>query len=156
MTAKEYNRLAGIFLIAHGFLQTFSIVLLLIIFSTNIGGFSGEFQKMLRNDFLQNGDVITSTFGVFMILVVIFTIIFSFIFIIPQILGGWKLLKEKTNARTWGIIGGILACLSFPFGTAAGIYVLWFLFTDIGKNFHMANNANHEMFENIPPPQNFA
>lgn len=68
--------------------------------------------------------------------IIAFVIIFSLIFIVPQIVGGWKILKEKPNARICGIIGSIMACLNFPLGTAAEVYGFWFLFGDEGKRFY--------------------
>jgi hypothetical protein len=67
----------------------------------------------------------------------------------PQIIGGYKLWKERPNARTWGIIGSIVSCLSFPLGTAAGVYGLWFLFGDIGKQYYLGGSPQNAF--NVPP-----
>jgi hypothetical protein len=76
------------------------------------------------------------------------------IFVIPQLLGGWKLLKEKPAARIWGTVGSVVALLSFPLGTAVGIYGLWFLFGDEGKRFYLpGGNAAVNNFQ--PPPHNW-
>ena len=66
----------------------------------------------------------------------------SLFFVVPQIIGGYKLWKEKPNARTWGIVGSIISCLSFPIGTAAGVYGLWFLF---GFKFEVDCYFPHEL-----------
>jgi hypothetical protein len=156
MTAKEHNRLAGIFLMAHGGLQLFSVVIIFAIWGMMVLGFIGQMQHSGREIAVKDADKVFMSFGVAFVLVIIFAVLITLGIVIPQIVGGYKLLKEKPNARTWGIVGSILSCMSFPIGTAAGVYGLWFLFGDMGKNFYLANNANQNMFQNPPPPQNWA
>jgi hypothetical protein len=91
------------------------------------------------------------------IVVMAFVALFASAFIVPQIVGGYKLLKEKSNARIWGIIGSVLSCLSFPLGTAAGVYGMWFLFGEEGKSFYQnsgyLNSAPQPpLFEPHPQP----
>ncbi|MEP6903582.1 MAG: hypothetical protein ABJA66_17800 [Actinomycetota bacterium] len=131
MTAKEQNKLAGIFLMVHGGLQTLLMLFMCVFYgifgaAVLFGGRKGEDQM----------------FGVFFIAMIAFIFIFSIIFIIPQIIGGWKLYKEKPNARIWGIIGSIFACISFPLGTAAGVFGMVFLFGDEGTRFYLNENRN--------------
>lgn len=47
---------------------------------------------------------------------------------IPDIVGGWALLAEKSWARILMIVLGVLELINFPFGTALGIYTLWVMF----------------------------
>lgn len=139
MTAKEHNRLVGIFLMAHGGFQAFVMLLLCVIYGVIgsamlIGGRKGEEQMV----------------GAVFIGVIVGLLFFSSIVVLPQIIGGYKIWKERANARTWGIIGSIASCLSFPIGTAAGVYGLWFLFGDEGKSFYLGGREL-QMFK--PPPQ---
>lgn len=142
MTAKEHNRLVGIFLMAHGGLQGAIMLLMCIIYAVIgsamvVGGRRGE-EQMVGAVFI----------GVILLIAAI-----SLFFVVPQIIGGYKLWKEKPNARTWGIVGSIISCLSFPIGTAAGVYGLWFLFGEEGKRFYLGG-ANQPMFQSPPePPQ---
>jgi hypothetical protein len=92
------------------------------------------------------------TGGIFIVMMLI-AVIFSMILIISQLIGGWKLLKEKANARTWGIIGSVLSLLSFPLGTAVGVYGLWFLFGEEGKRFYLG--GNNYAPNSFPPPQSW-
>jgi hypothetical protein len=69
--------------------------------------------------------------------------------VLPQLIGGYKLWKERPGARTWGIVGSILSCLSFPLGTAAGVYGLWFLFGDVGKQYYLGGSPQYPF--NVPP-----
>ena len=140
MTAKEHNKLVGIFLMAHGALQGFAMLIICAIYGVLgiamlIGGNKGE-EKVV---------------GVAFIGVVVLIAIIALLFILPQIIGGYKLFKEKANARTWGIIGSVISCLSVPLGTAAGVYGLWFLFGDEGKRFYLGGSPQ-PMFQNSPQP----
>jgi hypothetical protein len=47
---------------------------------------------------------------------------------IPGIITGWGLLTTKSWARIVGIILSAVRLISFPIGTALGIYGLWVLF----------------------------
>lgn len=140
MTAKEHNRLVGIFLMAHGGLQMVAIIFIGIIYGVIgsamlIGGKKGE-EQMVGAIFI----------GMIAVLVIV-----AALFALPQFIGGYKLFKERANARTWGIVGSIISCLSFPLGTAAGVYGLWFLFGDMGKQFYLGG-GNQPMFQHQPPP----
>ncbi len=95
--------------------------------------------------------------GLFFVIVIAIIAIFTALFAGSQIIGGYKLFKEKANARTWGIIGSVLSCLSFPLGTAAGVYGLWFLSGDQGKQMYLNPALPQSMFgqpkfENQPAP----
>jgi uncharacterized membrane protein YfcA len=145
MTAKEHNRYVGIALLVHS--AFYSIIMLI---ACVIYGFLGvAIATNVKNEEAKFA-------GNIFIIAILFIAFFAICFVTPQIIAGWKLLKEKQNSKTWGIIGSCFACLSFPFGTAAGIYGLWFLLGDVGKNYYSANNSNKDMFENPPPPQNWA
>src|SRR5688572_7082728 len=117
MTAKEHNRMVGIFLMAHGGLQAVVMALLCLVY-----GVLGS--AMLVGAKKEEEQVVGAVF----IGAIIFIFGLGLIFVLPQIIGGFKLFKERPGARTWGIVGSIISLLSFPLGTAAGVYGLWFLF----------------------------
>ena len=103
MTAKEHNKLVGIFLMAHGSFQAVVMVLIGLIYggvgiAMLVGGRKGDEKIMCI---------------VFIAMIFVLFIV-ALLFLLPQIIGGYKLWKEKPNARTWGIIGSIISCLSFP------------------------------------------
>ena len=143
MTAKEQNKLAGIFLMIHGGIQSL-IMIFIVLFYGVIG--AGIFATARRNE--------EQVVGMVFIGMIVFLAILSLVFVIPQIVGGWKLMKESPNARIWGIIGSIVACLSFPLGTAAGVYGLVFLFGDEGKRFYLGGN-DYQQNRFQPPPNNW-
>ena len=67
--------------------------------------------------------------------VFVFLLAFTVLFSIPKIVAGIGLRKEKPWARTWAIVASIMCCLSFPFGTAIGVFGLVFVFGDDGKRY---------------------
>lgn len=145
MTAKEQNKLVGLFLMIHAGLQS-----LMMIFIGVIYGVMGA--SIFATARRQEEQVVGAVFIGMIILIAVF----SLIFIIPQAIGGWKIYKELSGARTWGIIGSIVACLSFPLGTAAGVFGLVFLFGEQGKQFYLGgNNYAPQSFQPPPPPNNW-
>jgi len=68
---------------------------------------------------------------------------------------GYKMLKEKAGARNWGIAASVVSLLSIPLGTALGIYGLWFLLGDEGKQFYLGGYRQQNMFNPPTPPQNW-
>jgi hypothetical protein len=139
MTAKEHGRLVGIFLMVHACMQSFGVLIVGLVFGVLIAASLNDSSNELSAELV----------GLFIF------ILFSIILILLQLLGGWKLLKDKTNARTWAIVGSIVSLLTFPFGTAAGIYGLWFLFGDVGKNYYLQNDMNRNFIQPPPPPNNW-
>ena len=141
MTGEEQNKLVGIFLLAHGCLQTVFMLFLCLIY----GGIGSAM-------FLGSNKHEEKLVGMVFIFVILFLAIFTTIFVIPQLIGGWKMLKRRPNARTSGIIASIVSCLSFPLGTAAGVFGLVFLFGDAGKRFY-SGGPGASRYEPPPPPR---
>ena len=52
---------------------------------------------------------------------------------VPSIVAGYALLKQRRWAKTAAIIAGVLAAMQFQIGTAVCVYTFWFLFSEPGK-----------------------
>jgi hypothetical protein len=141
MTAKEKNKLAGIFLLAHGGLQMFVMIILVLVYG-GVGSalFFGASKQ--EDQFV----------GLMFIGIILILIVVTAIFVSPQLIGGWKMFKERPNARTWGVIGSIVSCLSFPFGTAAGVFGLVFLLGEEGTRFYLGGGDGYKLNSPTPPP----
>lgn len=142
MTAKEHNRTIGILFLVYLGLQIFGVIVLGIC-ALMFGG--------LAIAELDGGEA--APFAIFGIVIVV-SLIISVALLIPVAIGGWKLFKEKQNAKTWGIVASIVAMLNFPLGMALGIYGLWFLLGDQGKEIYSGNNPGNLSAYNPPPPPN--
>ena len=141
MDAKEQNKLAGIFLLIHGGLYG-----LLMLFVMVVYGFMGValFASARREQ--------DQFAGLIFVIVVLVVLAVAVLFVVPQIVGGWKMIKQRPNARTWGIIGSIIACMSFPLGTAAGVFGLIFLFGDAGRQLYLGTGQPQNYNPPQPPP----
>ncbi len=137
MTAKEHNKLLAIFFLINGGLQALGGIVVTLIY----GGIGAAFMTNARRSEDQ-------MLGGFFLIFAIVAALIVFVFAGIAFFGGWKLLKQKSGARTWGIIASCVALLGFPLGTALGIYGLWFLFGEGGKQFYSGANS----LGNYPPP----
>lgn len=137
MTAKDHNKLLAIFFLINGGLQTLCGVFVTLIY----GGIGAAFMVNPRRGEDQ-------MLGGFFVIFAVVAALIIFVFAGIAFFAGWKLLKEKSAARTWGIIASCVALLGFPLGTALGICGLWFLLGDMGKQFYSGANS----LGNYPPP----
>ena len=105
-------KLVGAFHIVLGALNLVAAGVLFVVFGV-LGGIAGA-----------HGETGAMTFmGVLAFCIAGFIAILG----IPDIIGGWALLAQKSWARVLMIVLGVLDLLHFPFGTALGIYTLWAL-----------------------------
>lgn len=139
MTAKEHNKLLSIFMLVQGGLQIFGGIFVALIY----GGMGAFMLSAARRSDEQ-------AMGAFFLIAAVVVGVLVSIFAGLMLLTGWKLLKQKPGARTWGIVASIVALLGFPLGTALGVYGLWFLFGEDGKRFYAGDSAAN----NYPPPPN--
>ncbi len=137
MTAKDHNKLLAIFFLINGGLQALGGIVVTLIY----GGIGAAFMTNARRSEDQ-------MLGGFFLIFAIVAAMVIFVFAGIAFFSGWKLLKEKSGARTWGIIASCIALLGFPLGTALGIYGLLFLLGDNGKQFYRGANSPG----NYPPP----
>ena len=70
---------------------------------------------------------------------------------VPSVIAGYGLLKQKSWARTSGLIAGALATTSAPFGILLCIYTLWFLLGEGGKE--MYDNRRQVRAGHYVPPR---
>lgn len=122
MTPQDHNRALGIWHLAYGGFH----LLLTLIFAA-LFFIVWAIPRNLRED--------ENIFTIMMVFMVAVGLLFS----LPSLIAGFSLLKRKAWARTAAIVAGILATPSFPYGTALGVYTLWFMFGNEGKDFY-ANN----------------
>lgn len=137
MTAKEHNNLLGIFFLVQAGLQIFGGIVAVIIYVA-MGAFM---VTSVRESEAQ-------AMGGFFIIMAVFVGIFVLLFAAFYGFAGMKIRRGESIGRVLGIIGSALALLSFPLGTALGIYGLWFLLGEQGKAFY----NNHQMASSNPPP----
>jgi heme/copper-type cytochrome/quinol oxidase subunit 3 len=142
MTAKDHNRLIGLFFLIWGGLQILGLGIA-ILAMLGVGG------TALFGAHSRDAVPIAAVFGITTVILVI-----AMILTIPAIIAGLKMRKEKPGAKTWVLIAAILALVNFPLGTALGVYALWFMFGDQGKSFYSGGSTGNS-FNQPPPPNNW-
>ncbi len=106
--AQHVRILAWLFIIYSALFDFIALIVMVIL--GGAGALSGDRQAMFIT-----GAVAVSIAAIFLILS------------IPGIIAGIGLLKYRQWARILAIILGALHLLSFPLGTALGIYTFWVL-----------------------------
>ncbi len=112
---QNHVRLLGILFVIWGIL---SIVFGLIIFAVFLGG-----------------GLLAGNEDAFAVLSIIGIAIGAFCVLtgIPEIIGGWGLLRKMRWARIVVLIMAVFNVISPPFGTALGVYAFWVLFNPESK-----------------------
>lgn len=139
MTPKEHNKLIGIFHLVQGGLQAFGGVIIGLIY----GGMGAFFAA---NAHRQEEQMMGTFFVIFAFVIAAIMLVLAAV----NFTAGYKLVKEKSGARTWGIVASIVCLIGFPLGTALGIYGLWFLFGEEGKQYYLGQNMRPQA---VFPPQ---
>lgn len=136
MTAKEKARLLGLFFGIYTALSLFFIVAIGVIYAIFFGViFSGMPTKP--------GDPPPEVMLPIILVIFAFVFVISLLFMIPEIVAAYGLRKEKPWAKIWTIIASVLAVMSFPFGTAVGVFGLIFTFSEEGKAYFAEIEARH-------------
>ncbi|HEY0427001.1 MAG TPA: hypothetical protein VGC76_04265 [Pyrinomonadaceae bacterium] len=144
MQPREHARLLGLFFFIYAGLQFFIIAFIGLIYVGVLGGVMASISNMPRRANEPNPEAI---FGL-VIFIVVIALAFGTLFLIPKIIAGIGLRKEKSWAKVWAIVACCLAVLNIPIGTALAVYGFWFIFGDMGKAYF----DNYQLPYNSPPP----
>ena len=104
-----------------------------VVAAINIGfGFLGLFIGLITFVAVAGGGIISGDPEAIAITSIVGTVVAGFFLItsLPEIIGGFGLLKKKEWARVLIIIVACLDLLFIPIGTIIGIYELWVLLQD--------------------------
>lgn len=148
MTPKDKARLLGLFF---WLFTVFNVLLIAVIAVV----YAALFGFVLTQAPHKASDPPPELIMTIMVVVMAFVLIFTLLFSIPKVVAGYGLRKEKSWARTWAIIASVMACMSFPFGTAIGVFGLVFLFSDEGKLYFddpAYGRIGAGRFATAPPP----
>ena len=144
MTAKDHNKLLGIFHLIQGGLQAFGGIVVALVYGILGAMFSANAHR-------PEEQFMGTLFIVLACVVAPIVLIFAGI----NLTAGYKMLKEKPGARMWAIVASIICLPGVPLGTALGVYGLWFTFGDEGKQYYLGESQYKQpMFNPTQPPPN--
>lgn len=140
---NENHKILGVI-----FLVEFAITILFAVFFLLIFGINFILLAVNENSKAEG------FFGVFLVYAIIFVLygILTAAFGI----GGWKLFKNKSGSKGWGVVASIFSIFFFfPLGFLISILGFILLFADFGNNRNQ-NFRNQQPYNNPPqPPQNW-
>jgi hypothetical protein len=145
MTGKEQAKLLGLFMWLLTGLQILIIALIGVFYAFVFG-------MVIVNSPRRANDPPPEMFAGILIVVMVVLLGMTLLFSVPKIVAGYGLRNEKSWAKAWAIVACVMACMSFPFGTAVGVYGLVFIFGDKGKAYF--DNPSFGSFnpQSVPPP----
>ena len=128
MTSEDKSNLLGLFF---WIFTAFNVLILGVMAIFFFVFFGVMFSQMPQRANDPPPEFFFAIFSFVFFLILITTVLFS----IPKVVAGYGLRNHKPWARTWTLVASVMCCLSFPVGTAIGIFGLIFLFSDEGKQY---------------------
>lgn len=125
MNVESHKRTTAIFHLVVGFFRLFVFGGVALFFSIFKPFIENEIIKEEGADAIWVMDLVsTAFFGIIIIAVIISAL--------PSIIGGFATLQGKSYGMILLLISGCISLLSFPLGTALGIYTIW-VYTENNK-----------------------
>jgi hypothetical protein len=137
MRPQEHNKYVGLAHLGYAGLH--------LLMTTASMGFAGFMFKNIRPQEL-GGPQSLRLMGLMVVLVGIMNLVTT----IPPVMAGYALLRRRPWGKIAGIVGGVVASMSFPIGTAVAVYTFWFLFSDVGRQLY--DHKNRDM-PPLPPEE---
>lgn len=133
MQPEEHTKILGIMHLVYGGMHLVSLIF--VVFAFLIMGMTMPFSAS-RSDAPP-----FAFFGILAIIIAAFTLILT----IPPLVAGYGFLKRKSWSKVAGAISAALALISIPMGTALGVYTLWFLFGEKGRQLYSSNEFSWKL-----------
>ena len=156
MNAHDKARLLGLFFWLFTALNILAVGIFSIIFFVYFGVIAAVLAQGPHKANDPPPEVLMGIVVVVFVVVFAMAILMTVVFSVPKVIAGIGLRKNKPWARTWAITASVICCLSFPIGTAIGIFGLIFLFSDDGKRYFedAAYRSQLASGSYAPPPPN--
>lgn len=143
MTPADHNKVIGIMHLIYGGFFALISVLMLVVFGAILIPLLDQMPKD------PNAPPMEFFWAIFA-----FVTVFYVLMSIPALLAGYAMLKKKSWARIAGIVSSVIACMSFPFGTALAVYSFWYFFGEAGKAYDRSlSGTDWRGALNQPQPQ---
>src|SRR4051794_10534439 len=147
MTSEDKSKLLGLFFWLFTALNVVILVFIAIFFTFFFGAILANAPHKASDP---PPEFFMAFFGVIFAIILVTTVLFS----VPKVIAGYGLRTHKSWARTWALVASIMCCLSFPIGTAIGVFGLVFLYSDEGKKYFQDIQYRRLASAGVPPPPN--
>lgn len=131
MAPQDHNKLLGVLHLVYGGFNT--LIALFVVAMFGVAAAVGREPVMF-------------------IVLILVSLVFYTLLILPSLLAGYGLLKRKRWAKVMAMISAVVAALNFPHGTALCVYTFWFLTGDAGKAVYEQGGARASLYDAPPPP----
>ncbi len=128
MNSEDKSKLLGLFFWLFTALNVIVLAVVAIFFTFIFGAVIANAPRKANDP---PPEFFLAFFTVIFAIILITTVLFS----VPKVIAGYGLRTRKPWARTWAIVASVMCCLSFPIGTAIGVFGMVFLFSDEGKKY---------------------
>lgn len=129
MTGKQHAKLLGLLFWLFTALNVLTVVAIAVIYIAIFGLVFSQAPPQ------RPGEPDPAVIMMILAAVFVFALVMTILFSVPKMIAGYGLRHEKPWAKTWAIVACVMAVMSFPFGTAIGVYGLIFLLGDEGKKY---------------------
>lgn len=148
MAPNDKARLLGLFFSLFAALNVLIVVAIAVVY---IAIFGLVFSQQPQRAGDPPPEFIIGILAAVFVVVLVITLLVS----VPKIVAGYGLRNGKPWARVWAIVASVMACMSFPLGTALGVFGLVFLFSDEGKLYFDQRSAAGAFAPVSPPPNSW-
>jgi len=148
MTADDKARLLGLFFWLY---TAFNLLVIVGIALIYLAIFGFVFSQVEQKPGEPPPELILGIVVVVFAAVAVVTLLIS----IPKIIAGYGLRNGKPWARAWAIVASVMACMSFPLGTAIGVFGLMFLFSEEGKQYFDQRSGGALFGTSAPAPSSW-
>ncbi|HEV2800974.1 MAG TPA: hypothetical protein VGW12_10780 [Pyrinomonadaceae bacterium] len=127
MTTQDHHRLIAILHLVHGFLAAASAAGLFLAVAI-LAGFKTVVERWVFPIGKTGGGADPELWlSIITLGLVTLYVIGALIFTVPAIAGGYGMWKQRRWAKRVVTLSAAMAIFNFPFGTAIGVYTIWFL-----------------------------
>lgn len=139
MKAQDHNKLLGIAFLVNSGLHLLSLLSTLVTLPMFLSNASSPFRDN------------PSFMRMFTIMMYVVLGLNLFMGLLDGI-AGFGILKRKQWGRVMGMVAAVPSLIGIPLGTTLGVYALWFMTSEKGKNFYLGLGEG-EQYLPPPPPQ---
>lgn len=139
MKTRDHAQLLAVVFAVHAVLEAVALAILAVVFGGLWHVITPELAGQMEQDGAPPGT--ERTVGVLFGLIFGFVILLVLAQVLLNAFAGYGIWKARSWGRVVGILSSMLTVMSFPIGTAIGVYGFWFLFGEKGREWFEAQTT---------------